>query len=321
MKSGFVALVGLPNAGKSTIVNALIGEKVGIISKKPQTTRRRVIGVYTDSESQICFIDAPGRVQASSGLNHFLSRELESVVRDCDACLAVLNLDAEKFEDLIEVVEFVKKSGRPWAIVINKTDLSADLGSGEREVKLETALLPYGVPVLSCSARSALARSANAPAGPTHDRSAPHFSKGEALRSRLLPIVKSLLPESSAPLFAGDIYTTQTSRELVAEIVREKCFEYLHQEVPYGLAVKVLKYDESHKIPRIFVEILVSKENFAPMVIGRGGSMIKRIGASARIECEKVLGQKIHLETHVKVKKDWVKNPEIMKELGYVITE
>jgi len=141
------------------------------------------------------------------------------------------------------------------------------------------------------------------------------------LRAKLLVTFKAILPESAAPLFTDDIYTTQTTRELVAEIVREKCFEYLHQEVPYGLAVRVLKFDESHPTPRIFVEIVVSKENFVSMVVGKGGQTIKRIGASSRIEVEKVLGQKVYLETHVKVKKDWIKNPEMMKELGYVTPE
>jgi GTP-binding protein Era len=295
MKAGFIGLVGLPNAGKSTLVNALVGEKVGIVSKKPQTTRRRVIGVYTDEESQMCFIDAPGRVKAEEGLNHFLEKELDAVMSESDALLAVLNLDAKKFSDLQEVVQLCHKAGRPWAIVINKTDLDPDM----REGKLRSEFLSLGVPIISVSA----------------------LRKPEALREKILPILRELLPESTQPLYAEDLFTTQNTRDLVAEIVREKCFEYLHQEVPYGLAVRVLKYDESHRIPRIFVEILVAKENFVSMVVGQGGSMIKRIGASARIECERLLGEKLYLETHVKLKKDWTKNPEVMKELGYVITE
>ncbi|OFZ15984.1 MAG: GTPase Era [Bdellovibrionales bacterium RBG_16_40_8] len=299
MKTGFVALIGLPNAGKSTIVNALIGEKVGIVSKKPQTTRRHVIGVYTDSESQICFMDSPGRVREDSGLNLFLKQELESVIRKSDVCLAVLNIDAKKLDDLLEIVELTKEAKKPWAIVINKIDLDSSIGSGLREMKLRQTLVSYGVPVVACSA----------------------VKNEKKIQQLLLPLLKDLLPESEKPLFGEEIYTTQTTRELVAEIVREKCFEYLHQEVPYGIAVKVVKYDESQKLPRIFVDIIVAKENFLSMVVGRGGQMIKRIGASSRIECERTLQQKIYLETHVKVKKDWTKNPEMMKELGYVVTD
>lgn len=296
MKTGFVALVGLPNAGKSTLVNALVGEKVGIISKKPQTTRKRVIGVYNDTDTQIAFVDSPGRVRAEVGLNSFLEKELEDVIRGSDACLAILNLDAKKSADLLDIVNLVKKSNRPWAIVINKTDIDAAMGDGARELKLRSELQLFGVPIIACAATKS----------------------AEILKEKLIPIVRDLLPNSTAPLFENDIYTTQSTRELVCEIVREKCFEYLHQEVPYGLAVKVLKFDESGKIPKIYIEIIVAKENFVSMVVGQGGQMIKRIGASARIDCERILGHKIYLETHVKVKKDWTKNPEMMKELGYV---
>jgi GTPase len=302
MKTGFVGLVGLPNAGKSTIVNALIGEKVGIVSRKPQTTRKRVIGIYTESDAQICFVDSPGRIKAEAGLNSFLQKELDSVIEASDACLAVVNLDARKLSDLIEIVELTKSAGKPWAIVINKSDLDKTAythSDSLRSEKLRHDLLSYGVPVIALSA----------------------LSGRTAVRDILLPIVKSLLPDTEKPLFTDDIYTTQSTKDLVAEIVREQCFEYLHQEVPYGLAVKVLKYDESHPTPRIFVEIIVTKENFVSMVVGKGGSTIKRIGSSARIECERVLGQKIYLETHVKLKKDWVKNADIMKELGYVTPE
>ena len=299
MKTGFVALVGLPNAGKSTLVNSIIGEKVGIVSKKPQTTRRHVIGVYTDDESQICFMDTPGRVKSEAGLNLFLHQELESVIRKSDACLAVLNIDAKKIEDLLEIAELARSAQKPWACVINKTDLDSTVGDGLREMKLRQALFGYRVPVISCAA----------------------IKDEKKVQRGLLPVLKDLLPESKSPLFDGEIYTTQTQRDLIAEIVREKCFEYLHQEVPYGIAVKVLKYDENSKIPKIFVEIIVAKENFLSMVVGHGGQMIKRIGASSRIEFEQTLGQKVYLETHVKVKKDWTKNPEIMRELGYVVTD
>ena len=299
MKTGFVAMVGLPNAGKSTLVNALVGEKVGIISKKPQTTRKRVLGIYNEPDAQLVFIDAPGSVKADSGLNHFLQRELESVIKDADVCLAILNLDAEKSTDLMAVVDLVKTSKKPWLAVLTKTDIDRKINQGLREDKLRSQLLNEGVPVLSGSA----------------------LNGADKLKSKLLPMIKEIMPASQAPLFTEEIYTTQSTRDLVAEIVREKCFEYLHQEVPYGLAVKVVKYDESHSVPKIYVDIVVAKANFVSMVVGRGGAMIKRIGASSRIECERLLGQKIYLETKVKLKENWIKNPEIMKELGYVITD
>lgn len=295
MKAGFVSLLGLPNAGKSTFVNALIGEKVGIISRKPQTTRKRVVGIYNEPGLQACFIDSPGFVKAETGLNHFLQEELKSVIADGDMVIAIFNLDAEKLNDLMAIADLAAKSGKKWIALISKTDLDRDM----RAERLRLALTKYEVPIINiCATR-----------------------KLERLREQVLPYVREALPESPAALFDNDSYTTQNTRELVAEIVREKCFESLHQEVPYGVAVKVIKYDESGPIHRIHTEILVSKESFVPMVLGAGGVRIKHIGIESRKDCEKILGRKIYLETHVKVKKDWTKNSLVMKELGYVINE
>jgi GTP-binding protein Era len=295
MKAGFVSLVGLPNAGKSTFVNALIGEKVGIVSAKPQTTRKRVIGIYNEPDLQACFVDSPGYVEATTGLNAYLKDELKAVIKDGDLLIAVLNLDARKLEDLLALAEMAANSGKKWFAVITKMDIDKDL----RSERLRTELLKYNVPVLNVSA----------------------VKRPERLRELILPLVREMLPENPAPFFDNESYTTQNIRDLVAEIVREKCFEALHQEVPYGLAVKVLKYDETGKLPKIYTEIMVSKESFVPMVLGAQGRRIKHIGIEARKECEKILGQKIYLETHVKLKKDWTKNAQVMKELGYVINE
>jgi GTPase len=295
MKAGFVSLVGLPNAGKSTLVNALIGEKVGIVSAKPQTTRKRVIGVYNEKDLQACFVDSPGYVEAAAGLNAFLHRELESVISEGDMLIATLNLDARKLDDLLKIAEITAAAGKKWIAAITKADLDKDL----RAERLRLELVKYNVPILTFSA----------------------LRRPDRMREALLPHVREMLPESPAPLFAVDTYTTQNMRDLVAEIVREKCFEALHQEVPYGIAVKVLKFDETGKLPRIHTEILVAKESFVPMILGAEGRRIKFIGTEARKECERIMGQKIYLETHVKVKKDWTKNPQTMKELGYVINE
>ncbi len=295
MKAGFVSLVGLPNAGKSTLVNALIGEKVGIVSRKPQTTRKRVIGIYNEADLQACFVDSPGFVKAEAGLNHYLQEELKSVIADGDVLVAVLNLDAEKLDDLLTIAELVAKSGKKWFALIAKMDLDRDL----RAERLKLELKKYNVSVVSvCAVR-----------------------KLERLREIIVPLVREMLPESAAALYPNELYTTQNTRDLVAEIVREKCFETLHQEVPYGVAVKVVKYDESGPLPKIHTEILVARESFVSMVIGAKGARIKFIGVEARKECERLLGKKIYLETHVKVKKDWTKNPLLMKELGYAINE
>ena len=295
MRSGFVALLGLPNAGKSTLVNALIGEKVGIVSRKPQTTRSRVVGILNTESAQVCYVDSPGQVAAEQGLNFYLQEELKSVIQDADAVLCVLNLDAVDMESLIKIVEVAKVSGKPYGIVINKRDLDPGL----REAKLRDRLKGCNVPLISCSAT--------------------HLS--ERVKNELIEISSELLPENMDRLFDSDIFTTQKSRELAAEVVREKCFEYLHQEIPYGLAVKTLKYEEASNLIKIYVEIIVAKENHLGMVLGQGGQMIKRIGASARIELEKILDTKVFLDTKVKVRANWTRNPGMLRELGYVVAE
>ncbi|MEK6556194.1 MAG: GTPase, partial [Bdellovibrionota bacterium] len=144
MKAGYIGLVGLPNAGKSTVVNAIIGEKVSIVSRKPQTTRKRVLGIYSDANTQAIFLDAPGLVKAEAGLNHFLQKELESVIRESDILAAVLNLDAYKIEPLIEIIEMCKNSGKPWMAVLTKDDLSLL----HRNEKLREVLQPLKIPIV-----------------------------------------------------------------------------------------------------------------------------------------------------------------------------
>ena len=208
MKAGFVGLVGLPNAGKSSLVNLIVGEKVGIVSAKPQTTRQKVIGIYNAPEAQYCFVDAPGAVTASSGLNAFLEKELEGVIEDSDVLLAVLNLDADRFEDLARIYKRVKASNKPYRVVITKQDLDP----GHRLLSLCQELgLREGEFVSGSLNR-----------------------KPEAYKDKVLKQLADLLPESKAPLFDPDNYTTSSARDWVAETVREKCFEILHQEVPYG---------------------------------------------------------------------------------------
>ncbi len=293
MKTGFIGLVGLPNAGKSTLVNSILNEKVSITSRKPQTTRKRVLGIHSDSDSQIIFIDAPGKVKSEQGLNKFLEEELNSVIRESDMLLAILNLDAYKIEPLIEIIDMCERSRKPWRAVITKDDLNVP----HREEKLRQALAGKKVATTVVSA----------------------LKRPDELREILLTDIKATLPEQEHPFYETDITTTQTVRELLAELVREQCFEYLHQEIPYGIATKVTQCEETDKIIRAHVEIVVSKDSHVGMVVGQAGQTLKRIGASARIEAERVLNTKIFLQTQVKCRRDWTNDPQAMKELGYVV--
>jgi GTP-binding protein Era len=300
-KAGFVGLIGLPNAGKSTLLNLLVEEKVSIVTPKPQTTRRRVVGILSLPEAQVILVDAPGVVKAKSGLNAFLEREALDVIGSSDVLCAVLNLDEDKKENLDQILEMVRGSGKPWFAVITKVDL---IDKRHRLTKLKEELREKSpnVTILEVSKNWG--------------------EDTKDFRDAFVREAAKLLPTSLAPLYDVELFTPHTVRELAAEVIREKCFEELHQEIPYNLAVRINKFDESaQNLVRIFAEIVVSKENHKGIVIGKGGAMIKGIGTKARAELEKMLDQKVFLQLDVSVREEWFENPRLMKELGYVVDE
>lgn len=293
-KAGFVGLIGEPNAGKSTLMNYLIDEKVSIVSPKPQTTRRRIHGIHTAEEGQIVFVDSPGLVYAKEGLNAFLEKEASEVIKESDALIAVLSVDSEKKESIEDVVNIVSRSNKPWMAVITKTDLS---DKAHRVVTIRSLLERYNVPIVAVSLKD---------------------QDYEQEKPELLQKIRTLLPESEKPLYEDDIYTEESLRDLACEIVREKCFEFCHQEIPYNLAVRVIKFDEeSKKIPHLSLEIIVAKENHKGIVIGKGAENLKKIGSEARKDIESMMGEKIFLDLKVSFRDSWFKNERIMKELGY----
>ncbi len=292
-KVGYVGVIGFPNSGKSTLVNALIGEKVSIVSSKPQTTRKRVKGIATGSNYQMIFLDAPGIVKAQSGLNQFIQQEYESVIEESDILIATLNIDEKDPDKLKSIVELCVESKKPWIPVITKKDISA---KKHRVQILRDQLAQYN------------------PIAVSSDKNP------EDAKQLLLEKLIEVLPAGESPLYFDDIYTTQNLREMCEEIVREKCFHFLHQEIPFGLAVKVNKFDESNpKLIKIYADIILSKPNHQSIVIGEKASNLKRIGQSARIEMENLLATKVFLDLHVKVRKNWMKQSNWMKEFGYEI--
>lgn len=293
-RAGFVGLIGLPNSGKSTLLNAMVGEKVSIVTSKPQTTRRRVMGVLSHKDYQLVFVDAPGVVQSKTGLNLFLREEATDVISQSDVLIAVLNIDERRAEGLQEIIDIVKESGKPWIALIHKTDLPQI----HRPQILRDKLSDLGVPVIQGSA----------------------LNDPKLLSELLLEHLVKMVPEAKDALYDEELYTLSTTRELCGEIIREKCFENLHQEVPFGLAVKILKFieDEGPMI-RVHSEILVAKENHRPIVIGKQGSILKKIGIEARKEIEELTGRRVFLDLNVASKRNWQKNPGMMKELGYVL--
>lgn len=285
MKSGFVTVIGVPNAGKSSLVNALVGEEVSVVTSKPQTTRRRTLGILAEpNEYQIVFVDTPGFIENAQGeLNAFLMKELDNSLRDIQVVIAAV----APWE--------LRQEGKPWALTLGeKIQTPVIYVSTQSDIKLPdmekwTSLTDK--PLLLTSAVS----------GQNLDE----------LKKQIL----NLLPTGEA-YYDMDIYTNQTLRELSSEIIRKNCFESLHQEVPYGLAINIRDFKEE-KIFKIHADIVLNRESHKSMVIGQGGQMIKKIGTLSRQAMEKQFDQSVFLKLNVVVKPQWMKNKMLMEELGY----
>jgi GTP-binding protein Era len=293
-RAGFVALIGVPNAGKSTLLNTILEEKVSIVSEKPQTTRARVTGIVNRPRAQVVFVDAPGTIKSTSGINQFLQDEVKDVIETADVLCVLLAADQDD-KSATELIATVRRANKPWFVVVTKSDL---LG-GTRTPKFFGLLIEEKIPFVAISS----------------------LKRSDEAREEVLSRVEELLPPSPAPLYDPELYTTQTVRQMTAEFIREACFANLRQEIPYGLAVKIVEFNEELPVPRIRAEIMVDRENHKSMVIGAGARTIKQIGQEARAKVERLVGRQVFLELRVQVREDWTKNPRMMKELGYVISE
>ncbi len=297
-KAGFVGLIGQPNAGKSSLMNVLVQEKVSIVSPKPQTTRRRMLGIVTKEEGQAIFVDAPGLIQADKGLNGFLAIEAKEVMEDSDFIIAVLHVDAKSSAEIEKVIQLVLESKKPWMAVITKVDIG---DFKMRAEKIKDILRSY--------------------IGKNNFKGYLEFSEKwkndlSEFNQEFYKIIFENLPENPKPLFEDDIFTPHTVRELTEEIIREQCFACLDQELPYSISVKIRQFDESESMPKIFADIMVLKESQKPIVVGAGGKVIKEIGSRSRAAIEELIGMQVFLKLQV-VHKDWIKNSLLMKELGY----
>jgi len=289
-KSGFVAIVGRPNAGKSTLINALVGEKVSIVTAVPQTTRNRILGVLNRPGAQIVFVDTPGIHKPLSRLNNQMMKFVRAALEDRD--LALLIVDAsERFGKGDEFAVKLLREYSPKAILLlNKIDRIAKpslLPLMDRYSKLYA--FEEIIPI------SALT--------------------GDGL-AELPEIIVRLLPEGPA-FFPPDTYTDQPERFLASELIREKVIRQTHQELPYATAVLIDDFKESETITRIYAHIVVERESQKPIVIGAGGQRIKEIGTAARVELERLFPPKVFLELRVKVQPNWRDDRAIVAELDY----
>jgi GTPase len=295
-KAGFLGIIGQPNAGKSSLMNYLIKEKISIVTSKPQTTRRRILGLHSETAGQVVFVDAPGIVQSTTGLNSFLQKEAEDVIRSSDSLMAVLSISEDKIENNEEIINMVVRSNKPWFAVITKTDLTDKL---HRITLLKDLIKKHGGHAISVSIKN------------TTDED----------RKLILDECLKMMPAAPAPLYDTELFTTENVKSILEEIIREKCFEILEYEVPYQLAVQTRKFDEDAKpCPKIYVDIIIAKDTHKPIVIGKAGANIKRIGEQAREEIQKIMDvDKVYLELNVVVKNGWFENKTAMKDLKYVV--
>ena len=292
---GAVAILGKPNVGKSTFMNKVLDQKLAIVSPKPQTTRGSMAGIFQDSDSQIVFYDTPGIHQPHNKLSQYMLREVENVLDGADAALFLIDAKEGLGDEDYLVAEWLKKFEKPVLCLLNKIDqvpegrvqeltgkIKADL-AGDWLLFRMSALSGKGVP--------------------------------EVIRQ-----LQTFLPHQPA-LFPEEDLTNKTLRELSAEMIREQCFLQLQQELPYGVAVMIEQFTEKAPPEPVVIKatIYVEKDSQKGIVIGAGGKQLKALGTAARQEIEKLLEQKVFLELWVKVLKNWRKDEDVLKKLGYSV--
>ena len=299
-KAGLVAVIGKPNVGKSTLVNAVVGHKVSIVSDKVQTTRRRVLGIATHQEYQIVFVDTPGVHKPKHKLGSALNESARGSLYDVDVALVVVDVSKMPSAEDERVAQMLKSAGiigpgskhtTPVIICMNKMD-KLDADRVELHWNTYKKLFETETTVMTS------------------------FTKGQNM-DILVGLVVSALPENP-PFFGEDEYTDQSSRFLVSEIVREKVLHKLKHEVPHAIATFVDAWEDEGKLIHIAVDILVEREGQKAIVIGKKGAMLKAIGTEARTEIEEMLDRKVFLELFVKVREDWRQSPRWLKELEYL---
>jgi GTP-binding protein Era len=286
---GTVAIVGRPNVGKSTLLNRLVGQKISITSRKPQTTRHRITGILTRADAQLVFIDTPGfQTQHRNVMNRLMNRAVSQALEGVDVVVWVI--EALKFDDRDASLAKLIPESVPSVLVINKVD----------RVQSKPDLLPF---IARMRERRAFA--AIVPISAERDRDA------EALVREIV----SLLPEGPR-MYEEDEITTLPERFLAAELVREKLFRLLGEELPYATAVEIERFETTDNLRRINVAILVDKPNQKPIIIGKGGEKLKAISTQARKDMEKLFGGKVFLEVWVRVRSGWADDAAVLKRLG-----
>ncbi len=289
-RAGFCAIIGRPNVGKSTLMNHLVGQKIAITSKRPQTTRTRIRTVYTDERGQIVFVDTPGMQQPKNRLGHYMESAAEGVLKEVDVILYLVEPGSYIGPQEEEIIEMLKSLTTPVILVINKEDTAS-------KEKLDATEQAYSERLdLERIYRTAALKDKNTVA--------------------LLEGIFHFLPYGEN-FYDEDTVTEETERSIAAEIIREKALRLLSDEVPHGIAVEVVSMKERGRLMDIDATIYCEKTSHKGIVIGKDGRMLKRIGTEARKDIEDMLEMQVNLKLWVKVKKNWRENEGILRALGY----
>lgn len=292
MKSGFVAIIGRPNVGKSTLLNQILGQKIVITTDKAQTTRKRIKGIYTTELGQIVFVDTPGVHKPLNKLGEFLLDEAKIAVPDADVILFLVDGSEPAGKGDKWIAQNLLQTEIPIIVVMNKVDKI------KKQEKIEENLLSYktlfdkNLPVVKVSAKT-----------------------GRNIDTLIKNIYKKL--PQGAPLYPEEIVTEETMRDVTEEVIREKILLNTSDEIPHSVAVKVDNYKEEENIDKIYATIYCEHKSQKGILIGKGGNLLKKIGTEARLELEKITEKKVYLELQVKVEKDWRKKEKILKSFGY----
>lgn len=289
-RTGFIAIVGRPNVGKSTLLNSLLGEKIAIVSKKPQTTRTRITGILTKGEDQFVFLDTPGMLTPKNKLGDFMVKTISSTMGEVDA--AILTVDASKPAGDVEkaLIKRLSRQNTPIILAINKTDTTT-------AAKVAECIISY-TELYDFSAVVPMAA-----------------IKGEGVDA-LIDEAAKLLKEGEW-FFPSDMITDQPERQLAAEIIREKLLRTLNDEIPHGTAVVIEAFEEKPTIIKIRAEIYCERESHKGIIIGKNGSELKKVGSWAREDLEAFFGVQVHLDLWVKVKENWRDNAGLLNNFGF----
>ena len=289
-KSGFAAIIGMPNVGKSTLLNLLAGQKIAIISDKPQTTRNKILAIYTTDNEQIIFTDTPGIHKPHNKLSEYMVQVAKESMQDTDVIIFVVDATKEIQETERNISEQIAGLGLPCILVINKIDLI-------RKEKLLPMIADY----------SSLY---------DFEEIVPISAKSGDGTELLIDKIRNYL-EEGPQFYDDDMVTDQPEKQIAAEIIREKMLWLLEKEVPHGIAIGIDKMEEKEKITSIYATIYCEKASHKGIIIGKGGEMLKKIGSLARGDIEKMLDKRVYLQLWVKIKPDWRNSNAMIKNFGY----